>query len=70
MTVTRYSSRHALNIGNAKDPGSALTLYIIDTPGLDEAGGVNYHALDIIKRSIFLQYSTDLFFLFFTLCVT
>ncbi|KAK1374033.1 Translocase of chloroplast [Heracleum sosnowskyi] len=50
VMVTRFSSRYALNIGDAKDPVSAFTLHIIDTPGLDEAGAVNYHVLDMIKR--------------------
>ncbi|KAL8115015.1 translocase of chloroplast 34, chloroplastic-like [Apium graveolens] len=50
VMVTRCSSRYTLNISDAKDPVSAFTLHIIDTPGLVEAGAVNYHVLDIIKR--------------------
>lgn len=50
VMVTRCSSRYTLNIGDAKDPVSAFTLHIIDTPGLVEAGAVNHQVLDIIKR--------------------
>lgn len=60
VMVTRYSSRYTLNISDAKDRVSAFTLHIIDTPGLVEAGAVNYHVLDNIKRSIFPQYSIRL----------
>ncbi|KAL8147297.1 hypothetical protein AgCh_004859 [Apium graveolens] len=49
---TPSKKKYALNIIDAKDPVSEFTLHIIDTPGLVEAGAVNYHVLDIYKRSV------------------